>query len=177
MDVQHPTNGAGRRLLRVAAVALVAIAVGPVGVAMAEPPAPEQLKVYEAAAATGSVASDPAVAIEPDQPPEAVHELASVEDQVSVTGEPEAILEALEVKVTVGAGADDSGAGLPPSLPPQQAASSKAALANKEATTGVCIAGLLPGRGWRDHSSTHFVAAKLAFARPDSEPESRKPHQ
>src|SRR5262245_58668778 len=46
--------------------------------------------------------SDPEVALVPDQPPEAVHEVASVEDQVSVTDEPETIDESLDVKMTVG---------------------------------------------------------------------------
>ncbi len=95
---------------------------------LAEPPAPEQLNVYVAAAAKGSVASDPAVAIEPDQPPEAVHELASVEVQVSVTDEPVATDAALEVNVTVGVGSDDACVGLPLSLPPPQAASSRLAI-------------------------------------------------
>ncbi len=96
-------------------------------VRLAEPPAPEQLNVYVAAAAKGSVASDPAVAIEPDQPPEAVHELASVEVQVSVTDEPVATDAALEVNVTVGAGSDEACVGLLPSLPPPQAASNRLA--------------------------------------------------
>ena len=38
MTMQDPTKGAGRRLLRVAVIALVVIAVGPVGSALAFPP-------------------------------------------------------------------------------------------------------------------------------------------
>ena len=68
-----------------------------------EPPAPEQLKVYDAVALKGPTSSDPEVAFVPDQPPDAVHEVASVEDQVSVSVSPDAIDAGLDVKVTVGA--------------------------------------------------------------------------
>ena len=96
-------------------------------VRLTEPPAPEQVNVYEAAASKGPVASDPDVAMEPDQPPEAVHEAASVVDQVSVTDEPVTTDAALEVNVRVGARPDESCVGLPPSVPPPQAASSRLA--------------------------------------------------
>jgi len=85
-------------------------------VRLAEPPAPEQLKAYEASALSGPMDSDPDVTFVPDQPPEAVHEVASVEDQVSVTDEPDATDEALDVKLTVG-GVGGLSLPLPP-LPP-----------------------------------------------------------
>jgi hypothetical protein len=44
------------------------------------------------------------VALVPAQPPDAVHDVAFVDDQVSVTDEPETTEEALDVKVTVGGG-------------------------------------------------------------------------
>ena len=97
-------------------------------VRLAEPPAPEQLKVYDAVALNGPTPSDPAVAFVPDQSPDAVHEFASVEDQVSVSDSPAAIDAGLDVNVTVGAGPICAGAGLPLSLPPPQAASSRLAI-------------------------------------------------
>jgi hypothetical protein len=45
----------------------------------------------------------PLVALEPAQPPEAVHEVALVEDHVSVEAPPLATLVGLALKVTVGA--------------------------------------------------------------------------
>jgi hypothetical protein len=46
------------------------------------------------------------VAFAPAQPPDAMHEVASVEDQVSVTDEPETTDAAFAVNVTVGADAE-----------------------------------------------------------------------
>ncbi len=62
---------------------------------------------------------DPLVAWVPDQPPEAVQEVALVELQVSVEVPPEATLVGLAVSVTVGADAvtvtvADCGAPVPP---------------------------------------------------------------
>jgi len=85
-------------------------------VRLAEPPAPEQLNVYAAAALNGPTVCDPEVAFVPVQVPDAVHDVASVEDQVSVTDEAATTDAALELKVTVGVGP------LPP--PPPQAARS-----------------------------------------------------
>ena len=48
------------------------------------------------------------MAFVPDHPPVAVHEVAPVVDQVSVTDEPATTDAALEVNVTVGAPADDA---------------------------------------------------------------------
>ena len=49
--------------------------------------------------------SEPLTTFVPDQPSEAVHAVASVEDQLSVIVPPSATLVGLEVSVTVGAGA------------------------------------------------------------------------
>ncbi len=46
----------------------------------------------------------PAVALAPDQAPEAVHEVASVDDHVSVAALPLAIVVGLTLSDTVGAG-------------------------------------------------------------------------
>ena len=50
--------------------------------------------------------SEPLVALEPDQPPDALQLLASVEDHVSVMLSPFRIVEGLALSETVGAGAD-----------------------------------------------------------------------
>jgi hypothetical protein len=94
---------------------------------LAEPPAPEQLSAYDTSASSGPTDSDPEVAFAPAQPPDAVHEVASVEDQVSVIDEPDATDAALEVNVTVG---EAVGVGVGAALlspPPPQAASSRVA--------------------------------------------------
>ncbi len=56
--------------------------------------------------AVGDTLAVPDTAFVPDQPPEAVHEVAFVEDHVSVLLAPEVIEVGLAAKVTVGAGAD-----------------------------------------------------------------------
>jgi hypothetical protein len=48
----------------------------------------------------------PLVALAPDHPPEAVHEVAPVEDQVSIEVEPLATLAGLARRETLGAAAD-----------------------------------------------------------------------
>ena len=75
----------------------------------------------------GPTGSDPDVDFAPAQPLDAVHDVASVDDQVSFTDEPNATDAALEVKVTVGGGVTlaPPPPALPPS-PPPQAASSRA---------------------------------------------------
>ena len=70
-------------------------------------------------AVSAPVDCDPLVASVPDQPPEAVQEVALVELQVRVAAPPEATLVGLAVSVTVGAGAVtvtvvDCGALVPP---------------------------------------------------------------
>ena len=70
----------------------------------AEPPLPEQVRVYFVVAVRAAVVCDPAVAIEPAQPPEAVHEVALVDDQDRVELLPLAMVLGLALKLTVGAG-------------------------------------------------------------------------
>ena len=69
---------------------------------MAEPPAPVQVRVIVAGLLRENV-SEPLVALEPDQPPEAVQLLASVDDHVSVMFSPFLRLVGLVFSVTVGA--------------------------------------------------------------------------
>ena len=64
----------------------------------------------------GPTTCDPDMGFAPAQPPDAVHEVALVADQFSVTDEPDTTDEALDVNVTVGAGGE-----LPPPLPPHPA--------------------------------------------------------
>jgi hypothetical protein len=82
------------------------------------PPAPLQLSVKFALALKAAVVSVPLSALLPLQPPEAVHEVASVEDHVSVVVAPVNTLVGLAVSVTVGVGVD---AGDEPPPPPQAA--------------------------------------------------------
>ena len=67
---------------------------------------PVQVKVKVALAIKFPVVSDPAVAFVPDQVPEAVHELASIDVQLSIDAEPDAIDVGLADRVTVGGGED-----------------------------------------------------------------------
>jgi hypothetical protein len=67
------------------------------------PPAPMQVNEYDVAAVSGPVLWLPLVALAPLQPPEAVHELALVEIQVSVEAPPLATEVGFAVSVTVGA--------------------------------------------------------------------------
>ena len=66
------------------------------------PPAPVHVRVYVVLAVRAGVVRVPCVALVPVQPPEAVHEVALVEDQVSVALEPLVTVEGLALKVTVG---------------------------------------------------------------------------
>ena len=75
-------------------------------VPLGKPPPPRQVNVYDAVALNGPTDSDPEFAFGPDHPPVAVHEVTSVEDQVSVTDEPETTIAALDVNVTDGVTAD-----------------------------------------------------------------------
>lgn len=69
---------------------------------MAEPPVPVQVNVYVAGSLITSD-SEPFTGLEPDQPPDAVQVLASVDDQLSVIVPPRESLVGLEVRLTVGA--------------------------------------------------------------------------
>ena len=55
-------------------------------------------------AVSAPVDCEPLVAFVPDQPPDATHELASVEDQLRVEDSPASTLAGLTVRVTVGGG-------------------------------------------------------------------------
>jgi len=59
-------------------------------------------------AVSAPVDCEPLVAFVPDQPPDATHELASVEDQLSVEAPPLVTLVGLAVSITVGAAGDDA---------------------------------------------------------------------
>ena len=68
------------------------------------PPVPLQLKVKVVATVSAAVLWLPAVALEPLQPPDAVHEVALVEFQVNVLLPPLATLVGDADRLTVGAG-------------------------------------------------------------------------
>jgi hypothetical protein len=70
----------------------------------AVPPAPVQLKVNLVVALSGVVTWDPVVACAPLQPSEALHEVAFVDDQVSVEVAPLFTVVGFATKVTAGAG-------------------------------------------------------------------------
>jgi len=69
----------------------------------AEPPAPVQVSVYVVVAVSVAVANEPLTGSEPLQPPEAVQEVALVEDQVSVDAAPLLTVLGLAARVTAGA--------------------------------------------------------------------------
>jgi hypothetical protein len=62
-----------------------------------------QLSVYLVVAVSAAVLAEPLVASDPLQPPDAVQEVAFVDDQVSTDFAPLATVVGLTVKVTVGA--------------------------------------------------------------------------
>lgn len=70
----------------------------------AEPPAPVQVRVNFVVAVSVGVVSEPAVASEPLQPPEAVQAVALVDDQVRADVAPLFTVVGFAVKVTAGAG-------------------------------------------------------------------------
>jgi hypothetical protein len=73
---------------------------------VAVPPAPVQANVKVAVALSAPVEAEPLVPSEPDQPPEAVQDVALVEDQLRVELAPFAMLVGLALSDTLGAGAD-----------------------------------------------------------------------
>lgn len=85
-----------------------------VTVCTAEWPAPLQVTVNSVVVARVGVACDPAVASEPDQPPDAVHDVALVDDQVSIEVLPATTEVGEADKVTVGKATCKVG---PPPLP------------------------------------------------------------
>jgi hypothetical protein len=72
---------------------------------LALPPVPVQVKVNVESAVSAPVDCVPLVALAPDHAPLAVHEVALVEDQVSVEAPPLATLAGVAVSVTVGTAA------------------------------------------------------------------------
>ncbi len=70
----------------------------------AEPPAPVQAKVYLDAAVSAAVLCEPLMASVPLHPPEAVHDVALVDDQLSFDAVPLATVLGVAVRVTDGAG-------------------------------------------------------------------------
>jgi hypothetical protein len=87
--------------------------------ANAVPPAPVQLSVYAALAFNAPVLSLPETAFAPLHPPEAVHAVAFVLDQVNVPEAPALTAAGLADNATVGAGAALAEGSAPP--PPPQA--------------------------------------------------------
>ena len=85
-------------------------------VAESDRPSPLQVNVNCVSAVNGPTVSLPEVAFEPDQPPDAVHELALLADQVSSVLSPAPMLGGFADKDTFGAGFPPGG-GRPP-LPP-----------------------------------------------------------
>jgi len=86
------------------AVPVVAGVTLTVALCVAEPPAPVQTKVYLVAAVSAAVLCEPLIASVPLQPPEAVHEVALVDDQLSVDAAPLATVLGVAVRATDGAG-------------------------------------------------------------------------
>lgn len=74
-------------------------------VCAAVPPAPLQVRVYAEVAVSAPVDCVPAIALDPDQAPEATHDVAFVDDHVSVALLPLEMALGLALKVTVGAAA------------------------------------------------------------------------
>jgi hypothetical protein len=74
-----------------------------VAVALADPLAPVHVRVYCWVEVNAPVDWEPPIERVPDQPPEAVHEVAFVELQVSVAADPGLTVVGLALRVTVGA--------------------------------------------------------------------------
>lgn len=70
----------------------------------AEPPDPVHVKVNVVFAVRFPVLCEPEVALAPDQPPNALHEVAFVEFQISVAAPPEEMEVGLAAMLTVGTG-------------------------------------------------------------------------
>jgi hypothetical protein len=70
----------------------------------AEPPAPVQMSVYFVVAVSGAVLIEPLIGSDPVHPPEAVQEVALVDDQLNVDVAPLTIVLGLADKVMAGAG-------------------------------------------------------------------------
>jgi hypothetical protein len=86
------------------AVPFVAAVTVTVALWVAGPPAPVQVSVNTVVAVTAGVFADPLVASAPLQPPEAVQDVAFVDDQVSADALPLATVLGFADSVMVGAG-------------------------------------------------------------------------
>ena len=82
-------------------------------VLLADPPAPVQLRANVVFAVSAAEACEPEVALVPVHPFEAVHDVAFVEDHVSVVVAPLATDVGLAVSETVGAGVVGGGVAVP----------------------------------------------------------------
>ena len=76
------------------------------------PPEPAQLSVKLVVWLRGPTLSDPEVERLPDQPPDAVHPVALLEDQLNVTDSPASIAVAEALRLTVAVGPFDAGCAL-----------------------------------------------------------------
>jgi hypothetical protein len=84
-----------------------------------------QVRLNVASAFIGGVTSVPDIALEPDQPPDAEHEVAFVDDQVMVDVPPASTKPGEAPTLTVGAGVEGGdGAAFPSDPPPPQPESS-----------------------------------------------------
>lgn len=71
---------------------------------VADPPAPVQVSMYLVVAFSAAVLFEPLIASDPLQPPEAVHAVALVADQLNIDAAPLLSVLGLAVSVTAGAG-------------------------------------------------------------------------
>jgi hypothetical protein len=71
---------------------------------VADPPAPVQVSMYLVAAVSAAVLFEPLIASDPLQPPEAVHAVALVADQLNIDAAPLLSVLGFAVSVTAGAG-------------------------------------------------------------------------
>ena len=85
------------------AVPLVTAVTETVALCAADPPAPVHVSVYLEVAVNVAVFCEPLGASEPPQPPEAVQEVALLEDHVNIEVAPLATVLGLALNVTVGA--------------------------------------------------------------------------
>ena len=128
------------------------------------PPAPVQVSVYVSAPDVAGVCVDvPEIACGPDHAPDAAHDVAFVDDHVSVDDAPRLTVDWLKVSVTVGDGTTGIGAGVGAVgvgvvlslLPPQdnEPSVSNAASGNRKRRIGVLM-GVLRRYGVRTASAS-----------------------
>ena len=98
-------------------------AIDTVTLCVADPPVPVQTRVYFVVAVRSEVLAEPLVGSDPVQPPDAVHDVALVDDQVSEEPAPLATVVGLAVSVMAGAWVTETVAdcvALPPPPPVQE---------------------------------------------------------